>query len=79
MKFISHCYFILLLALMPMASFAQEITVVDTSAPEDPLIAPTIMMTAVEVQPSCHTYTGCDVLVVDKYRYIKRKYKRRRQ
>jgi len=64
-----YCFLILMFAAFPIASFAQDqnTVVIDTSAPEDPLIAPTIVVTPVIIEPDCHTYTGCNVLLVDDY------------
>lgn len=66
MKFTLRCHIILMLALVPIMSFAQEVTVVDTSSPGDALVEPTMVMTPATVKPDCHTYTGCGLIVVKK-------------
>lgn len=69
MKFM---YLAIILAAIPIASFAQDI--VDTSSPRDLIAAPTIVVTPSTVEPDCHTYTGCDVMVVKRH-YIYSYYK----
>lgn len=67
-----HSCLILILAAIPIISSAQNI--VDTSSPQDPLVAPTIVVRPSTVEPDCHNYTGCDVIVVKKhptYHYYK--------
>ena len=64
MKLIHGCL-IVMLALMPITSSAQDITIVDTSSPMDPLVDPTIVMTPVNLEPNCKSYTGCGLMVVN--------------
>jgi hypothetical protein len=68
MKFILKvsCFLILMLAGIPITSFAQDV-VVDTSSPRNPLISPAIVVEHETVEPHCHTYTGCKVIVAKKY------------
>ncbi|VVC74989.1 hypothetical protein AQUSIP_02630 [Aquicella siphonis] len=66
-----HCYLIIILATIPIASSAQNI--VDTSSPQDHLVEPAIVMTPSTVEPDCHTYTGCGLIIVKKYYYNKPK------
>jgi|SRR4029078_4831397 len=67
-KVIKHSSLAIMLAIIPITSHAQ-ITVVDTSYPEEPLVEPTIIVPYKTPAPSCHTYTGCDVIAVEKYYY----------
>ena len=56
---------------MPIISSAQD--VIDTSSPQDLLVEPTIVLTPSIDEPDCHTYTGCGVIVVNKYLHLKPK------
>lgn len=73
MKFKLRCYLILTLAVISVTSSAQNITVMDTSAPEDRLVNPTIVMTPGTVTPNCDTYTGCGLIVLKVHHYQKPK------
>lgn len=69
MKFTLRCYLFMILAVISMTSFAQDIAIVDTSSPQDSLVEPTIVMTPVTVIPDCDTYTGCGLIVLKKIHY----------
>lgn len=62
-----HCYLIIILASIPINSSAQE--VIDSSSSQDPLVEPEIVLTPSAVEPDCHTYTGCGLIIVEKYNY----------
>lgn len=79
MKFILRCYLMMILTVIPLTTYAQDITIIDTSSPYEPLVEPTIVMTSVTVEPDCHTYTGCGLIVLKKAHYQKPKvYKHKR-
>lgn len=72
-----QCCLIITFAAIPIVSFAQD--VVDFSSPQDPLVEPAIVMTSSTIQPDCHTYTGCGLIVVNQhYYYPPKHYKHRR-
>lgn len=72
-----HCCLIITFVTLPITSFAQQ--VIDTSSPEDQLVEPSIVITPTTITPDCHTYTGCGLIVVNKYYYHNPKhYKHRR-
>jgi len=73
-----HYYLIILLSIIPISSLAQN--VIDTSAPEDLLIEPTLVVPWSSIEPNCNTYTGCGLIVIQKHYYHKpKKVKLRRQ
>lgn len=93
--FLLSGYLILILATIPISSYAQNAintlssqevmdtsyVVIDTSSSQDLLIEPTIVLTSSVIEPDCHTYTGCGLIVVKKSYYhkpIHYKIKRRR-
>lgn len=41
--------------------------IVDTAPPNDPLTAPAIVINPASIEPDCHTYTGCSVIIIKKY------------
>lgn len=63
--FLLPCSLVLMLTAIPIISHAQKI--IDTSSPQDPLIAPTIVVSPTKVEPTCHSYTGCGVVIEKKY------------
>lgn len=67
-----HFYFIII-ATIPVSTFGQKI--IDISEPEDILASPTIVLKPSTLEPNCHTYTGCGVMVV---KYPKHHYKPKR-
>lgn len=66
-------YFIIILFVaIPTISFAQD--VVDTSSSQSLIVEPNLIMTPSNIEPDCHTYTGCGLIVINKYSYQKPKH-----
>ncbi len=63
--FLLYCGFIIAIAAITHSARAQVIT-------------PYIVVTPSTIQPNCHTYTGCGVIVVERY-YIYHRYRRHRR
>lgn len=66
MKLLNFCL-IITLAAAPASIFAQRI--VDISSRQDRLVNPAIVMQSSTVEPDCHTYTGCSLVVEKKHYY----------
>lgn len=64
MRFTLHGCLIVMLALIPITSSAQDIQIIDTSSHMDKLVKPTIVMTPVTLDPNCKSYTGCGLIVI---------------
>jgi len=74
-----HCCLIIILGTIPVAASAQNqnqvVKIIDTGSPQDPLIEPNIVLTPPTIiQPDCHTYTGCGLIVANPHYYYKPKH-----
>jgi hypothetical protein len=73
-------FLIIMLATIPITASAQDVIVtsppqvvdtsppliIDSSSPQSLLVEPAIVVTETRVEPDCHTYTGCSLIVVKK-------------